>query len=72
MNTQDSNALEALRLYLDDFKVVDIDVEPKGEGAGFSITAKRKDGRVAFSSWGQSITSAVEAMVRSSKRGQRA
>lgn len=65
MNPSDSKALQALQLYLEDHNVYDVDLEPKGEGMGYSITARRRGGKPAFSSWGKTVREAVENMVRS-------
>lgn len=63
LSVEDHNGLTALRMFLKDYRVADIDVEPTGEG--YRITANRKNGKPAFSSWGKNIISAIENMVRS-------
>jgi hypothetical protein len=61
----DNKAVQALSMFLEDHNVYDIDIEPKGEGQGYTITARRKGNKPAFSSWGKTIKQAVENMVRS-------
>lgn len=65
LSKKDWEALESLQLFLEDHKITDIDVEPKGQGEGFTIKASNKRSETKFHSWGKTIRDAVSNLVRS-------
>lgn len=62
LSIKDRNALESLSILLEDWDVVDIDVEP-GVNC-YAITARDRLSNVLFSGKGKSITDAVESVAR--------
>lgn len=62
----DADALEALGIFLEDYSVADVDVEPMDRGV--KIRAKKLNGELVFSSFGLSIREAIDHMVRAAVR----
>lgn len=65
LTAEENSMLEALVIFLDDYAVMEVDVEPMERG--FKIRANGRGSKTRYSSYGLTLKEAVENIVRTAR-----